>query len=395
MAIAKKIESSMSQASWIRKMFEEGMRMKKEFGEDQVYDFSLGNPILEPPEAFQRALRQVIEQAGIHRYMPNAGYPDCRAIVAEHLRQEIGAAVQGEDITMVCGAGGGLNVSLKALLDPGDEVLVIAPYFPEYRFYADNHGGSLVIAQSTEDFDLDLQEIDKALTARTKVVLINSPNNPTGRVYSASRLRELGELLEQKEGVFGHPITLLSDEPYRKIVYDGVKTAPVFAAHRNSIMITSHSKDLGLAGERIGYGVISPEHQDRLALRQAMTFTNRTLGFVNAPGLFQKAIAQSQDACVPISVYRELRDIFCQGLEEAGLQLERPQGAFYLFPRAPIDDDVAFVQLLLKQRILAVPGSGFGRKGHFRVCYCVTEREIRGSLPGFKQVVQEARSRKI
>ncbi len=394
MAIAKKIESYMTQASWIRKMFEEGLRMRKEFGDDQVYDFSLGNPILEPPEPFQRALRQVIDQPGIHRYMPNAGYPDCQAKVAEYLGRDTGAPLSADDIVMTCGAGGGLNISIKALLDPGDDVLVIAPYFPEYRFYADNHGGNLVVAQSSADFDLDIREIEKALSARTKIVLINSPNNPTGRVYSAARLAELGALLARKEGEVGHPITLVSDEPYRKIVYDGVKTAPVFAAHQNSILVTSHSKDLGLAGERIGYAAISPAHQDRIALRGAMTFVNRTLGFVNAPGLFQKAVAQAQEASVPISVYRELCNLFCQGLEEAGLSLVRPQGAFYLFPRSPIEDDVAFVQLLTKQRILAVPGAGFGRKGHFRVCYCVTERQIRDALPGFKRAVAEAKGQK-
>ena len=382
----------MTQASWIRKMFEEGIRMKQEVGEDNVFDFSLGNPIMEPPESCRQALRELVQNppAGMHRYMHNAVHPQVRARVAEYLSADTGQALEADDIIMSCGAGGALNVALKALLDPGDEVVVVAPCFPEYRFYIDNHGGKLVVAESAENFDLDLGELERALGKKTKALILNSPNNPTGRMYSAGRLKELGDLLARKEEA-GGPITILSDEPYRKIVFDGGKPPPIFDAHPNTILITSHSKDLGLPGERIGCAAISPGHLDRMALRNAMTFTNRTLGFVNAPALFQRVVARNQSASVPVDEYQKLRDIFCRGLDQAGLQYTRPQGAFYLFPRTPTDDDLAFVRALQRHYILAVPGSGFGRGGHIRLSFCVTQKEIEGALPGFRQAMEEFR----
>ncbi|MBW1806836.1 MAG: pyridoxal phosphate-dependent aminotransferase [Deltaproteobacteria bacterium] len=390
MAISKKTEDFMTKASFIRKMFEEGIRMRAEVGAENVFDFSLGNPILEPPQEFQKALRDLVNQpaAGLHRYMANSGYPEVRAKVAVFLAQDTGAAVSADDIIMTCGAGGGLNVALKSLLDPNDEVIVVAPYFPEYRFYIDNHGGKQVIAESAEDFNLDLDTIEQSITGHTKAIILNSPNNPTGRMYSAESLSELGDLLLRKSSQIGHPISILSDEPYRKIVYDGLKTPSIFAAYPHTILITSHSKDLGLAGERIGYAAISPEHADRKDLRGAMTFTNRTLGFVNAPALFQQAVAGVQTASVPIEIYHELRDMFCQVLSQAGLQYIKPQGAFYLFPKTPNDDDLAFVQALQKQHILVVPGRGFGRPGYIRISFCVTKKEIEGALPGFMKVMK-------
>jgi aspartate aminotransferase len=344
MAISKKIESFMTQASFIRRMFEEGERMREEVGADRVFDFSLGNPILEPPETFLRVLRRTVENPppGMHRYMANAGYLETRTRVAEYLSSDTGAAVEADDVVMTCGAGGALNVALKSLLDPGDEVVVVAPYFPEYRFYIDNHGGTPVVAESTEEFDLDLDDLARAIGPRTKAIILNSPNNPTGRMYPAEKLAELGQLLKQREEQTAHPITILSDEPYRKIVFDGLKAPPVFAAHANTILISSHSKDLGLPGQRIGFAVISPEHRDREALRGAMVFTNRTLGF-------------------------------------------------YLFPRIPIEDDLAFVRSLQKEYILTVPGSGFGRNGHIRLSFCVSQKEIEGALPGFRRIMQQYR----
>jgi aspartate aminotransferase len=391
MAISKKVDGFMTKASWIRKMFEEGIRMKQEVGADKVFDFSLGNPIMEPPESCRQALRELAQNppAGVHRYMSNAGHPEVRARVAEYLSADTGAALEADDVIMSCGAGGALNVALKALLDPGDQVVVVAPCFPEYRFYTDNHGGELVVAESAKDFDLDLAELDRAVSRRTKALILNSPNNPTGRMYSAARLKELGDLLARKEKEAGGPISILSDEPYRKIVFDGGKAPPIFDAHPNTILITSHSKDLGLPGERIGFAAIGPGHQDRRPLRDAMTFTNRTLGFVNAPALFQRVVAQNQSTSVPVEEYQKLRDIFCDGLDRAGLEYFRPQGAFYLFPKTPSDDDLAFVRALQKHYILAVPGAGFGRGGHIRLSFCVTQREIEGALPGIKQAVEE------
>jgi aspartate aminotransferase len=263
MAISKKIDTAMTQGSFIRRMFEEGIRMRKEVGADRVFDFSLGNPILEPPAAFREALKRAVNDPvpGMHRYMPNAGYPESRAKVAAHLARELGLPVTGADVMMTTGAGAGLNVALKALLDPGDEVVVIAPYFPEYAFYIDNHGGVMHIAESAADFDLDLGALDAAIGTRTRVLILNSPNNPTGRMYSAERLKQLGELLAAKERTQGRPITILSDEPYRKIVFHGLTPPSIFEAHPNVVLINSHSKDLGLAGERIGYAAISPHER--------------------------------------------------------------------------------------------------------------------------------------
>jgi aspartate aminotransferase len=393
MAISKKIDSFMTKASWIRKMFEEGIRMKQEMGEDNVFDFSLGNPILEPPESCRQALRELAQNppAGMHRYMSNAGVLEVRARVAEYLSADTGQALEADDIIMTCGAGGAMNIALKALLDPGDEVVVVAPGFPEYRFYVDNHGGKLVTAESADDFDLDLGELDRAMGKQTKALILNSPNNPTGRMYTAERLKQLGDLLARKENDAGGPITILSDEPYRKIVFDGGKTPPVFDAHPNTILITSHSKDLGLPGERIGFAAIGPGHRDRKPLRNALTFTNRTLGFVNAPALFQRVVAQNQSTSGPVDKYQKLRDIFCRGLDQAGMQYVKPQGAFYLFPKTPTQDDLAFVRALQRLHVLAVPGSGFGRGGHIRLCFCVTQKEIEGSFPAFRQAMEEFR----
>jgi len=392
MAISKKINSFMTKASWIRKMFEEGIRMKQEVGADKVFDFSLGNPIMEPPEPCQQSLCELTRSppAGLHRYMSNAGHPEVRARVAEYIAADTGAALQAEDVIMSCGAGGALNVALKSLLDPGDQVVVVAPFFPEYRFYTDNHGGELVVAESAGDFDLDLEELDRVINPRTKALILNSPNNPTGRMYSAERLKELGDLLNRKEKEADQTITILSDDPYRKIVFDGAKAPPIFDAHPNTILITSHSKDLGLAGERIGFAAIGPGHRDRQPLRDALTFTNRTLGFVNAPSLFQHVVAQNQSVSVPVQEYQQLRDMFCDGLDRAGLDYIRPQGAFYLFPKTPGEDDLAFVRTLQKHYILAVPGSGFGRGGHIRLSFCVTKKEIEGALPGIKKAVEES-----
>jgi aspartate aminotransferase len=394
MAISKKTERFMTQASWIRKMFEEGLRLRQEPNAAPVYDFTLGNPIFEPPAVVQHALRQAVlnPTPGMHRYMPNAGYPECRERVGDYLRRELGVPITGEDVVMTGGAAGAMNVALKSLIDPGDEVVVIAPYFPEYFFYIDSVGGTITVAESSADFDLDLAAIERAVGKRTRALILNSPNNPTGRLYSAARLQELGELLAQKERLAGGPITILSDEPYRKIVFDG-RTAPsVMAIHPNTILINSHSKDLGLPGERIGYAAISPSHRDRLDLRNALTFNNRALGFVNAPALFQRVVAETQEAQVDVQQYQKLRDQFCRGLSQAGLRCVQPEGAFYLFPQTPTPDDMACVRALQRYRVLAVPGSGFGRAGHIRLIFCVTPEEIDGALPGIKQAVADSKT---
>lgn len=392
MTIAKKIEAVIEKASWIRKMFEEGARLKAEHGPDKVYDFSLGNPNLRPPELFERTLGEVVssEEAKNHGYMPNPGYPHVREAIAAAVTRDQGTALTGNEIIMTCGAAGALNVILKTLLDPEDEVITPAPYFVEYNAYAENHGGALKIAKTRPDFSLDLNAIEAAVTKKTKAVLINSPNNPTGQIYPAEDLRALGALLEEKSAALNRIIYLLSDEPYRKIVYDGVVVPSIFEAYRESIVATSFSKDLSIPGERLGYIAVNPEATHKQKLLAGMTLANRILGFVNAPALMQRTVARMLgEATVDVSQYARKRQLLCDGLAECGYEFVKPPGAFYLFPSSPIPDDVAFVQALQEELILAVPGSGFGGPGHFRLAFCVEDATITGALPGFRRVIQK------
>jgi aspartate aminotransferase len=379
----------MEKASWIRRMFEEGARLKAAHGEENVFDFSLGNPTLEPPPAFRQALRQAVEQAppGSHRYMPNLGYPECRAQVASHLAATHGKPLTADHVVMTVGAAGALNCTLKAILDPDDEVVVWAPYFPEYLFYADNHGGRMVVAETTDDFDLSAEALERVVGPKTRAVIVNTPNNPTGRVYSADTLAEIGQVLAQAETTHGRPIYLISDEPYRKIFYNG-RLPSLYDAHRHTVICTSHSKDLGLPGERIGFAAINPDCPAAAELMGTMAFTNRILGFVNAPALMQRVVGPLQDECIDPAIYRAKRDLFVTGLREAGYEVVEPEGAFYLFPRSPIADDVAFVSQLAAQRVLAVPGRGFGRAGHFRLAYCVDDDTISRALPAMAEALK-------
>ncbi|RMG15433.1 MAG: pyridoxal phosphate-dependent aminotransferase [Planctomycetota bacterium] len=381
MAVSRRVQEFMSAASWIRRMFEQGAELKRKYGSEAVFDFSLGNPDLEPPEAFFRALEALVVErpAGAHRYMQNAGYPETRARIAAKVLAEHGVDPGASGVVMTVGAAGALNVCFKALLDPGSEVIVLDPYFPEYRFYVDNHGGALVQVPTGEDFDLDLDAVERALTPRTRAIVVNSPNNPTGRVYSQDRLDALGALVDAK----APEATIITDEPYRRIVYDGVVPGSVLRGTARSAVATSFSKDLGLAGERIGFLAVHPEHPDREAFLGAAVFANRTLGFVNAPALMQRVVARMEDVTVDLERYARRRSLFLEGLRAAGYECVTPEGAFYLFPRSPIPDDVAFVQELLNERILAVPGSGFARPGFFRLSYAVPGETIERALPGF------------
>jgi aspartate aminotransferase len=392
MPISKKIETFIASASWIRRMFEEGTRLRAVHGEENVFDFSLGNPTLEPPPAFQTALvRAATAPApGSHRYMPNPGYPDVRAKIAMHLASLHGKPFSASHVLMTTGAAGAANCTLKALLDPGDEVLVLAPFFPEYRFYIDNHGGRMVVVETDEDFDLDVGAVEAAITPRTRAVIVNSPNNPTGRIYEAERLALLGEVLGTAQRRHGRSIYLIGDEPYRKIVY-GAEVPSLFAAHPNTVVCTSHSKDLGLPGERIGYASINPDCSDSGALFDAMAFTNRILGYVNAPALMQRVVADLQDESIDTSIYRHKRDLFLAGLRDAGYEVVEPEGAFYLFPKSPLPDDVAFVHVLARHLVLAVPGVGFSRGGYFRLAYCVDDQTIERALPRFREAILEVK----
>jgi aspartate aminotransferase len=391
MSISAKIKEYMENASWIRKMFEQGLELKAKYGADKVFDFSLGNPNLEPPDEVHKAILKVLgsERPGIHAYMPNAGLKETREAVAKSLTRDHGMSLSWEQIIMTCGAGGGLNVALKTILDKDDEVLVLAPYFVEYFFYIYNHNGNGILVNTTEDFSLDIDKIEKALSERTKAIIINSPNNPSGRVYDANSMALLGKLLTDHSNKIGRTIYLLSDEPYSKLVYDGVKVPSIFQAYPNSILITSHSKDLSLPGERIGFIAVNPRMGHLKEMADGLTFCNRILGFVNAPALMQRILPYLDGVSVNVGEYQRKRDLLCKGLLDAGYVFTKPEGAFYLFIKSPIPDDVLFVRTLLQENILGVPGTGFGTPGYFRLAYCVDDRVIEKSLEGFRRAISK------
>jgi aspartate aminotransferase len=390
--VAKKMQVFAEKSSWIRKMFEEGARMKAEFGADNVFDFSIGNPDVPPPAKFYTVLRELAqsEQPGIHGYMPNAGYPFVREALAQRLSREQQTAISMQEVLMTCGAAGGLNVTFKALLDPGDEVIILAPFFVEYHFYIDNHGGVAKVVATDKEFNLDLTAIEQALSEKTKVVLINSPNNPTGQIYPAEALQALGRLLDEAGQRFKTTIYLVSDEPYRNITFDNHQVPPLMTATTNTIIASSYSKELSLPGERIGYLAVHPAMADKKDVLDALTLANRILGFVNAPALMQRAIVQLQDVSVDNSVYTRRLETFCKVLDEAGISYVRPKGAFYLFPQVP-GDDVEFCRILQEEKILAVPGRGFGMPGYIRLAFCVDEQVIANSVEGFKRAMARAK----
>ena len=394
MTVAIKIKAAMEGSSWIRKMFEEGAKRKAEFGEDNVFDFSLGNPNLEPPPEFKRILKDLAnsDADGQHNYMPNAGYLDTRKAVAEYLSKKNNQTFSHNDIVMTVGAAGALNIVLKTILNPGDEVIIPRPYFVEYDFYVDNHQGMRKLVDTKKDFSLDLEAVETAFTTKTKALLINSPNNPTGRIYPERDLNDLGALLEEHSKKLGRPVYLISDEPYRKIAYNGIVVPSIFNSYKESFVVTSFSKDLSLPGERIGYVAVNPEASDKDVIAAGMVLCNRIIGFVNAPALMQRAVSGLLDASVDISVYKRKRDILCEGLAHLGYDVTRPDGAFYLFPKSPIKDDVKFVSALQEENILTVPGSGFGGPGYFRIAYCVADSVIERSMPGFERAIRRYRA---
>ncbi|MBI2873065.1 MAG: pyridoxal phosphate-dependent aminotransferase [Chloroflexi bacterium] len=391
MGISNRVHEQMGRGSWIRQMFEAGIALRQRLGEERVFDLSLGNPVVEPPQEFRAELLRLAQHPvpGMHRYMPNAGYPETRAAVARQLAAETGLPYQASDVVMTCGAGGGLNVVLRAIMDPGDEVIVLAPYFVEYLFYVENHGGVPVVVDCDEAFNPDLAILERSITKRTRAVLLNSPNNPTGVVYSAKLLDSLAELLRRKAHQHGKAIYILSDEPYRKLVYDGLKYPFVQHRYTPTVVATSHSKDLALPGERIGYVAVNPELPDRGELVDAIVFCNRVLGFVNAPALMQHLVRSLQGVTVDVADYQRKRDFLYARLVGMGYQMTKPQGAFYMFPKSPMPDDRAFVERLLNHNVLVVPGVGFGKPGYFRISYCLDDRVLEGALDGFRAVARE------
>jgi aspartate aminotransferase len=384
MLVAQSIREKLERSSWIRRMFEEGTRLRQERGADHVFDFTLGNPDVEPPAAVIAALCRAVDGGlpGCHGYMPNAGLADARSAVAGKLTRETGLPFSAADVVMTVGSAGACNVILKAILDPGDEVVVLVPYFSEYEFYIGNHGGKIVAVETGDDFLPDIDRLQAAITARTRAILLNTPNNPTGRVYSAQVLAAIESLLSHLD----HPVLVISDEPYQSLVYDGNKQSPVAAAIANTVVCSSWSKSQALAGERIGFLALSPRLPDLPALRNACTFANRVLGFVNAPALWQRVVAQVPDAHVDVAGYQQKRDRLCDGLADIGYDVHKPEGAFYVFCKTPIADDIAFVGRLAHEGVLAVPGTGFGRGGYMRLTLTVPAVTIERALPLFETV---------
>lgn len=389
MLISRKTSEEMKKGSWIRRMFEEGIRLKAKLGPENVFDLSLGNPEIEPPKVFADALQNIVNNPlpGMHRYMPNAGYAETRKAVASHLNKESKVKLCEDDIIMTCGAAGGLNVVLKSLLNAGDEVLILAPYFVEYVYYIDNHGLRYVVAETDKDFMPDLAELDKKISADTRAVIINSPNNPTGAVYNEGCIKGLSDMLTQKGRQFGTEIALILDDAYGKLVYDGAATPCIFNYYQNAIITASFSKILSIPGERIGYVAVNPNCRGHEEIMVALAFCNRILGFVNAPALMQRAVVSAVSSTVDTEIYRRKRDILYNALVQAGYEVVKPSGAFYLFPKTPVADDVAFVKKLLEYHVLAVPGVGFGRSGFMRLSYCVDDKVIEGAIKGLKKAI--------
>ncbi|MDD3269882.1 MAG: pyridoxal phosphate-dependent aminotransferase [Syntrophomonadaceae bacterium] len=389
--IAQQMIENIKNSSWIRAMFEEGEKLRNIHGADKVFDFSLGNPDYEPPEVVREALKRLIsdDQQGLHRYTSNAGYPEVRERIAQQINIESGRSLAAENIIMTCGAAGGLNVVLKTILNPAEEVIVFAPYFMEYRFYIENHGGKAVVVPTGEGFEPDLQALEKSLSPRCKAIILNSPNNPSGVVYNTQTLKDIAALLEAKAKEYNHEILVISDEPYTKLVYEGVTVPNMMRIFRNCAVVNSFSKSLALPGERIGYIAVSSEIDDLENLIGGMTFANRTLGFVNAPSLFQKLVGLTLDQASDVSEYQKRRDFFYENLLQLGFSCVKPQGAFYLFPKSPLSDDVDFVKRALKYNLLLVPGTGFACPGYFRIAYCASMKTIENSMPAFAALAKE------
>jgi len=391
MSVSERVRENMARGSWIRKMFEVGASLKQQYGEENVFDLTLGNPVMEPPAQFHGELQKLVGKPlrGMHRYMQNAGYAETRIAVAAQLSLETGMKFTMNDIVMTCGAAGALNVVLKTILNPGDEVIIFAPFFAEYVNYIDNHDGVSRILPTDEQFIPQLDILEAAIGAKTRAVLINSPNNPSGAVYSEDFIHQLGKLLRKKRAQYGTPLFLISDEAYRKIIYDGRSYPFIWPHYQQSIVATSHSKDLALPGERIGYIAIHPGCSQRDELVNGFIHCNRILGYVNAPALMQNVVSHLQSVTVPVIEYQQKRDFMYSSFAEMGYSVTKPQGAFYMFPKSPLEDDVAFVRELQDWKVLVVPGRGFGSPGYFRVSYCVDDKTLEGSLSGFSKAAQK------
>ncbi len=392
--ISKKMENMVANSSAIRAMFEEGNRLAKIYGSENVFDFSLGNPNVPAPDAVKYAIKELLEEEDpvvLHGYTnSNAGYEDVRKAVADSLNERFGTHFGSKNITMTVGAAGGLNVILKSLINPGDEVIAFAPYFGEYRSYTDNYDGVLIeVSPNTIDFQPKLDEFEKKITQKTKAVIVNTPNNPTGVVYSEETIQKMAAILEKKQKEYGTDIYLISDEPYRELAYDGVEVPYLTKYYANTIVGYSYSKSLSLPGERIGYLVIPDEASDSEKLIGAVNVATRILGFVNAPTLQQKVVKACLNEKTDISYYDRNRETLYNGLKELGFDCIKPEGAFYLFVKSPIADEKEFCNEAKKYNILIVPGSSFACPGYVRMAYCVSYETIVNSLPKFAELAKQ------
>ena len=391
--IADKMVDLVKNSSAIRAMFEEGKIMAAKYGAENVYDFSLGNPNVPAPAEVKKAVFEELEKEDpvvLHGYMNNSGYEDVRAAIADSINRRFQTSFGEQNIIMTVGAAGGLNVILKTLLNPGDEVIVIAPYFGEYNSYVSNYDGKIVVVSpNTENFQPNLEELEQKITANTKAVIINSPNNPTGVVYSEDTIRKMADILRGKEKELGTDIYLISDEPYRELVYDGIEVPYLTKYYENAIIGYSYSKSLSLPVERIGYLVIPDEVSDAEDVIAAANVATRILGYVNAPSLMQKVVAKCLDAKVDVPFYNRNREALYNGLKELGFECIKPEGAFYLFVKSPVEDEKVFCAAAKKYNILIVPGSSFACPGYVRIAYCVSYETIMNSMPGFKALAEE------
>lgn len=393
--VTDEIKSYIANSSWIRRMFETGLELKKQYGSDNVYDFSLGNPDLPPPPEVKAQLVAIAQNADkpfALGYMPNAGFPELRAKVAAKISAEQECVVPADNVILTCGAAGAINLLFRTILQHGDVVLAPAPYFVEYDFYAGNFGGKLRPVKTKEfTFELDPAAFEAAITAETRAIIINSPNNPTGQIYSRSQLEALAKVVNAAEDRFGRPIFIVSDEPYRFLNFDHVEIPGVFNMFRHVVVIGSYSKSLSLAGARIGFLAVTPNGESVKELVAGLIMANRILGFVNAPSVAQQILSGCIDAQVDLNIYRERRDLMARVLTEAGIEFTMPRGAFYFFPKSPVADESVFINALLAERVLAVPGRGFGCPGYFRLAFCVDTKVIANAAPGIKQAVQNCK----
>lgn len=386
--VTPEISSYLANASGIRKMFEAGIELRKKYGADKVYDFSLGNPDLPPPPEVAATLHRIAAEAGSAYalgYMPTAGYPALREKLAAKLAVEQGAALTAAQVVATCGAAGGLNVFMRAVLSPGDEVITPSPYFVEYGFYAGNFGGKLVPVPSRDfSFEIDVPKIAAAINEKTRIVILNSPNNPTGVIYGREQLAELGRAVAAAERKHGRAIYIVADEPYRFLNFDGDDIPSVFEFFEHSAVVGSFSKTLSLAGERIGYIAVNPRMDGAAELVDGLILCNRILGFVNAPAVAQKILLECLGAQVDLDIYRQRRAAMAEVLTAAGIRYTMPRGAFYFFPQSPTPDEREFIAALLEEHVLAVPGRAFGTPGYFRMTFCVDAAVIRAAAPGLK-----------